>query len=283
MLRSRLSSALLALQVLVPKAAVAIYPPFEERGLPANATDVKVIRSPQGVEIRYKEPEICETTPGVTSYSGYVSLNETTNVFYWFFPRRKDPHDAPFTLWLNGKLHPGPFTWLQALISKITTGGPGSDSMIGLLQEHGPCNISADLTAEHNPYSWNEVSNMLYLSQPVGVGFSYATTGEGCFNETTEEYSNCTEPDGRYSVVDPYAYPTSYIAAEGAWHVLQAFVANLPQLDPAISNKDVEFHLWTESVGPLCLFSLLMLTWGPVRWPLRPGILRLLRRAQPGH
>ncbi|KAH7051287.1 Alpha/Beta hydrolase protein [Macrophomina phaseolina] len=228
MFHSRLHTIVTVLQALLLPSA-AIYPPFVERGLPANATNLKVIHSPQGAEIRYKEPGICETTPGVTSYSGYISLNDTTNMFFWFFPRRHDPHDAPFTLWLNG--------------------GPGSDSMIGLFQEHGPCNISADLTAEHNPYSWNEESNMLYLSQPIGVGFSYATTGEGCFNETSEEYSNCTEPDGRYSLVDPYAYPTSYVAAEGAWHILQAFLGNLPQLEPEISNKDVEFHLWTESYG----------------------------------
>ncbi|GME42505.1 Carboxypeptidase S1-like protein A [Neofusicoccum parvum] len=229
MLRPQFLTAITALEVILLQHAAAIYPPFEERDLPENAGGLTVIRSPSGAEIRYKEPGICETTPGVKSYSGYVSLNETTNMFFYFFPRRQDPHDAPFTLWLNG--------------------GPGSDSMIGLFQEHGPCNISADLTAELNPYSWNEVSNMLYLSQPIGVGFSYATTGEGCFNETTEEYSNCTEPDGRYSVVDPYAYPTSYIAAEGAWHILQAFMSNLPLLDPEISNKDVDFHLWTESYG----------------------------------
>lgn len=41
--------------------------------------------------------------------------------------------------------------------------------------EHGPCNITEDLVSELNPYSWNEASNMLYLSQPVGVGFSYGS------------------------------------------------------------------------------------------------------------
>lgn len=90
---------------------------------------------------------------------------------------------------------------------------------------------------------------MLYLSQPIGVGFSYASAEEACFNKTSEEWDDCTEPNGRYYKVDPYAYPTSYAAAECTWHILQAFMTNLPQLDPTLSNKDVDFHLWTSSVS----------------------------------
>ena len=59
-----------------------------KRQVPADPTGVKTIKSPNGVEIRYKEPGkagVCETTPGVDSYSGYVSLNESTNMFFWFF------------------------------------------------------------------------------------------------------------------------------------------------------------------------------------------------------
>lgn len=48
------------------------------RQLPANATGLKSITTPQNVTIRYKEPGkegVCETTPGVNSYSGYIDLD----------------------------------------------------------------------------------------------------------------------------------------------------------------------------------------------------------------
>ncbi|KAF2090727.1 peptidase S10, serine carboxypeptidase [Saccharata proteae CBS 121410] len=211
------------------RAASTQIPLADVRGLPSIPTDVKTIRAPSGVEIRYKEPGICESTPGVRSYAGYVSLNETMNMFFWFFEARKDPHDAPFTLWLNG--------------------GPGADSMIGLFQENGPCNITEELTAQHNPYSWNEVSNMLYLSEPIGVGFSYESEKTGCYDSSNGKYVDCPEPDGRYAYNDPYAYPTTDLAAAGAWQVLQGLLSDLPQLDPDLRTEDVKFNLWTESYG----------------------------------
>lgn len=158
--------------VVLASLAALVSTSFTERGLPVDPTNVTVITSPGGVTLRYKEPGndgICETTSGVKSYSGYVDLNSSTHVFFWFFEARKDPANAPITLWLNG--------------------GPGSDSMIGLFQgelaipmgcisltrgELGPCNITADLKSSLNPFAWNEVSNMLFISQPIGTGFSYS-------------------------------------------------------------------------------------------------------------
>lgn len=46
--------------------------------------------------------------------------------------------------------------------------------MIGLIQEHGPCRITNDSSAVTlNPFSWNNEANVLYIDQPVGVGFSH--------------------------------------------------------------------------------------------------------------
>jgi hypothetical protein len=78
----------LAAAAVVLLSPTAFANPAGKRQLPADPTGVKTIKSPNGVEIRYKEPGkegVCETTPGVDSYSGYVSLNETTNMFFWFF------------------------------------------------------------------------------------------------------------------------------------------------------------------------------------------------------
>lgn len=91
-----------------------------------------------------------------------MQVQENSHTFFWFFEARNNPKEAPITLWLNG--------------------GPGSDSMIGLFQELGPCNVTENLTSQLNPYSWTEASNMLFLSQPLGVGFSYGSEGEGSLN-----------------------------------------------------------------------------------------------------
>lgn len=100
------------------------------------------------------DSKICETTPGVKSYSGYIETSNNQSMFFWFFEARNNAKTAPLGLWLNG--------------------GPGCSSIIGAMQENGPCRINSDATASSsNPYSWNQHANMLYIDQPISTGFSY--------------------------------------------------------------------------------------------------------------
>jgi hypothetical protein len=42
--------------------------------LPKEVNDYQTASAPNNVTVRYKNPGICETTPGVDSYAGYVDL-----------------------------------------------------------------------------------------------------------------------------------------------------------------------------------------------------------------
>ncbi|KAJ5021077.1 Alpha/Beta hydrolase protein [Bipolaris maydis] len=137
---------------------------------PPTPRDVKVVQSQleEGVRISYKEAhQTVRDHEGVRSFSGYVHLpagaladlgvqDQTyeINTYFWFFESRKDPKNAPLSVWMNG--------------------GPGSSSMLGLLRENGPCFVHSDSNSTYiNEWSWNNEVNMLYLDQPVQVGLSY--------------------------------------------------------------------------------------------------------------
>ena len=100
-------------------------------------TDLTETQGHYNQTVRYKEvPEgICELTPGVKSFSGYVDVTPEQSVFWWFFEARNGaPEDAPLTVWING--------------------GPGSSSMIGLFEEIGPCWVDANGELQYQEYAW---------------------------------------------------------------------------------------------------------------------------------
>ncbi|KAI6165271.1 Alpha/Beta hydrolase protein [Pisolithus thermaeus] len=128
-----------------------------------------------GTVLRYvTDSGICETTPNVTQYSGYVEVGKNMFMWFWFFEARHSPETAPFTLWWGIVLLLCADTASSAQLR--LNGGPGCSSMMGLFQENGPCQVNPDgETTRLNPYSWNNVSNMIYIDQPIGTGFSYGT------------------------------------------------------------------------------------------------------------
>lgn len=136
--------------------------------------------------ISYKKTEICETTPGVNTYSGYVHLpgNMTQDIqgsalfnistFFWYFEARNDPLNAPVAIYLSG--------------------GPGVSSSFAALGENGPCYANRNSNSTRlNPWSFNNYVNMLYIDQPNQVGFSYDTI-----------------INGTYDVIEGNVYPTNF-------------------------------------------------------------------------
>lgn len=176
------ATRLLAATALAGLGAAQFPPPRE------GLTWVRSKHHP-GITISYKEPHICETTPGVKSYSGYVHLppgsideeGETQaypiNTFFWFVEaRNRDPRSAPLSIWLNG--------------------GPGASSLLGMLSENGPCAVGADSNSTVlNEWAWNGEANMLYIDQPVQVGFSYDTLNNGTY-DLLREMSDPSAEDG---------------------------------------------------------------------------------------
>ena len=119
---------------------------------PANAA---VLGANYTVEPVTTSPTICD--PTVKQIAGYFKLTDgalSKNYFFWFFESRSNPTSDPVTLWM--------------------TGGPGCSSEVALFGENGPCSVNEDGTdTVPNKYSWNSKSNLLYIDQPAGTGFSY--------------------------------------------------------------------------------------------------------------
>lgn len=89
------SVAFVCCSLLIPTALGNVLPRYIEelvrKQLPAEPTGVTTLMSPKGMTIRFKEPGkegVCETTPGVNSYSGYVDLDNNTHMFFYFFEAR---------------------------------------------------------------------------------------------------------------------------------------------------------------------------------------------------
>ncbi|KAB8078124.1 Alpha/Beta hydrolase protein [Aspergillus leporis] len=150
-----------------------------------------------GARVEYvNNSGICETTKGVNQYSGYLDVGNDMHMFFWFFESRNSPEKAPLSAWFNG--------------------GPGCSSLIGLFQENGPCHFAnGENTPSLNEHSWNNFANMLYIDQPIGVGFSYGD-------------NNVTSTD---------------TAAPYVWKLIQAFYDHFPQYE----SRD--FGIFTESYG----------------------------------
>jgi carboxypeptidase C (cathepsin A) len=95
--------------------------------------------------------------PAFNQFSGYIQLAETQkHIHYWLV--EAEIADAPLVFWTNG--------------------GPGCSGLIGFMTEQGPFRPDKSGNIYPNEYAWNKVANMVFLEQPVGVGFSYSDNND---------------------------------------------------------------------------------------------------------
>ncbi|KAK3934538.1 serine carboxypeptidase [Diplogelasinospora grovesii] len=92
------------------------------------------------------------------SYAGQLPVGGSSdgNLFFWFWPTTNPDQPKEILLWLNG--------------------GPGCSSLLGLLQENGPVSWGAGTYKPvRNNFSWHRLTNVVWVDQPIGTGFSTGT------------------------------------------------------------------------------------------------------------
>ncbi|SMQ51267.1 unnamed protein product [Zymoseptoria tritici ST99CH_3D7] len=91
------------------------------------------------------------------TYSGLVPIDDTgRELFFWFVPSTNPLAKDEITIWLNG--------------------GPGCSSLIGFFQENGPVIWQPGTQGPvPNTWAWNNLTNMVFIEQPVGTGYSPGT------------------------------------------------------------------------------------------------------------
>ena len=93
------------------------------------------------------------------SYAGLLPIsNGSTDreLYFWFFPSQNPNATDEITIWLNG--------------------GPGCSSLEGFLQENGPFQWQyGTFEPVPNPWTWVNLTNVVWVEQPVGTGFSQGT------------------------------------------------------------------------------------------------------------
>ncbi|KAF5727471.1 hypothetical protein HS088_TW22G01164 [Tripterygium wilfordii] len=122
-----------------------------------NSSDID---APRLVEKKIKFPFLPVSDPSVEDlrhYAGYYHLPHTlgARMFYFFFESRNqnNNNEDPVVIWLSG--------------------GPGISCSIALFYENGPFHIKEALSLIWNDHGWDKISNIIYVDQPIGTGFSY--------------------------------------------------------------------------------------------------------------
>ncbi|KAJ4788395.1 Carboxypeptidase [Rhynchospora pubera] len=164
-------------------------------------------------------------------YAGYYRLPHTygARFFYLFFESRLGKKDDPVVIWL--------------------TGGPGCSSELALLYENGPFSITKNLSLVWNNYGWDKASNILYVDQPTGTGFSYTTDERDIRHDETGVSNDLYDfLQGFFAKHPEYVDNDFYITGESyAGHYVPALASRVHRGNKA--NEGLHINLKGFAIG----------------------------------
>ncbi|CAN1747556.1 Serine carboxypeptidase-like 49 [Linum perenne] len=167
-------------------------------------------------------------------YAGYYNIEHShaAKMFYFFFESRNSKKD-PVVIWL--------------------TGGPGCSSELAIFYENGPFSIANNMSLVWNKYGWDQASNLIYVDQPTGTGFSYSTDKrdirhdeDGVSNDLYDFLqgfaigNGLTDPGVQYK-----AYP-DYALDNGDW------MKNLEVGIPALLEDGIQMLIYAGEYDLIC-------------------------------
>lgn len=136
---------------------------FKFLALTALATPILALNASKDTFPDAQKYLVNQSLPGIPfkvphSWAGNMPIsghkNETRELFFWLWTPSGDVGHDDITIWLNG--------------------GPGCSSLEGALSEMGPITLPTSPKGEAtpNPYSWTNLSHVLFIETPIGVGFT---------------------------------------------------------------------------------------------------------------
>lgn len=163
--------------------------PMPRRQASPFATDKTEKYAVNGTAIPYVDFDIGE------SYAGLMPISNNTDdgeLYFWFFPSPNPAAENEILIWLNG--------------------GPGCSSLEGFLQENGPFLWQyGTYKPVQNPWTWINLTNVVWVEQPVGTGFTQGNVTATSEEDIAEDFLGFFK-----NFVDTFAMQgyTVYIAGE---------------------------------------------------------------------
>ena len=130
--------------------------------------------------------------------------NGEGSLFFWLAKRRVESSNKKLVIWLNG--------------------GPGTTSMVGFFNEHGPYYMKGDQVVSRRNVTWVKSHSIIYIDSPVGAGFSF-TDSEMGYTDTTESVTdNLYEAVKQFFQIFPEYQPRDFYVAG------QSYAGKLPSM-----------------------------------------------------